>query len=49
MSRLSRWQVDALPDEDFAVLKPVRLSHVLDFEDAKHAWSARLSAATRRA
>ncbi len=39
MSRLSRWQVDALPDEDFAVLKPVRLSPVLDFEDAKHAWS----------
>jgi hypothetical protein len=40
MSRLSKWQADALPDEDFAILtQGARLCPVLDHEDAKHAWS----------
>jgi hypothetical protein len=40
MSRLSKWQAEALPDEDFAILTAgARLCPVIDFTDAKHAWS----------
>lgn len=40
MSRLAKWETDSLPDEDFAILTAgARLCPILDFEDAKHAWS----------
>jgi hypothetical protein len=40
MSRLSKWQVDSLPTEIFAIVTPeARLCPLLDASDARNAWA----------